>query len=66
MVGGLEIVPLLGGEPCIQRQPDHSEHSVHRRPDFVAHVGEKLGFRLPCLFSDPSSYPDASILPNHE
>ena len=38
----LRIAALLGGQFRVQQQPGHADHSIHRRADFVAHVGQKL------------------------
>ncbi len=34
--------PLHGLERGLQKQLGHSQHTIHRRADFVAHVGEKF------------------------
>ena len=39
---GGEIIALLPGERGVQRQLGHADDAVHRRADFVAHVGEKV------------------------
>ena len=39
---GRQAVALLGGQLAVERQLGHAEDAVHRRPDFVAHVGEEL------------------------
>ena len=37
-----QAIALLGRQLAVQRQLGHAEDAVHRRPDFVAHVGEEL------------------------
>ena len=41
------MLTLLGGKRRVEQQPRHADDPVHRCPDFVAHGGEKFGFR-PC------------------
>src|SRR5208283_555385 len=36
-----EVLPLLRREISIERQLRHADNGVHRRPDFVAHGGQK-------------------------
>ena len=43
---GLQVVPLLVVELGIQRQLGHADDAVHRRADFVAHVGQEGAARL--------------------
>ena len=38
----LGIFPLFGIELGVQKQIGHAQHAVHRRADFVAHVGQEL------------------------
>jgi hypothetical protein len=38
----LQAAALLLGKGCGEEQFGDAEHAVHRRADFVAHVGEKL------------------------
>ncbi len=40
------ILALLGGELSIQAELGHAENAVHRRADFVAHIGKKNTLRL--------------------
>ena len=47
-VGKVQILVLLFVQRCIQRQPQHAQHAIHGRADFMAHVGKKLAFRLAC------------------
>ncbi len=48
--GGLDIVPLFVGQFGIEEQGRHAQHTVHRGADFVAHVGQELGFGERGLF----------------
>ncbi len=40
------VVALLGSEAGAEQQAGHADHGVHRRADFVTHVGEKFRLRL--------------------
>ena len=40
-----EVLALLDGELGVERQIRHADDAVHRRPNLVAHVGEKLRFQ---------------------
>jgi hypothetical protein len=40
--GDRQELPLLRRELGVQRELEHAEHTVHRRPDLVAHVGQEL------------------------
>src|SRR3954467_11791518 len=42
--GDLQVFPLLTGKSGGQDQVRHSDDAIHRRADFVAHVGQKLPF----------------------
>ena len=37
---------LLRFELAVHQQAEHADHTVHRRANFVAHIGEKFAFRL--------------------
>ncbi|MNC26925.1 hypothetical protein D3C75_750770 [compost metagenome] len=37
------VVFLLAGQIRAQRKIGQSDNGVHRRPDFVAHIGQELG-----------------------
>ena len=37
-----QAVALIGRELAVEHQVGHADDAVHRRPDLVAHVGEKL------------------------
>ncbi len=39
-----QIVRLFGGQLSLKRQVGHSDHRIHRGPDFVTHVGQKIRF----------------------
>ena len=39
------VSPLLRSEVCFQKQLNHADDAVHRRADFVAHVGQKTALR---------------------
>ena len=41
---GLDIVALFNGQGSPQQEFGHPEHTVHGRADFVADLGQKLGF----------------------
>ena len=41
----LAYCSLLRGEVCFQQQLNHADDAVHRRADFVAHVGQKAALR---------------------
>ncbi|MNS55130.1 hypothetical protein D3C72_879560 [compost metagenome] len=43
-VDGLHVVALLDRQWRAQQQFGHAQHAVHRRADFVADLGEELGF----------------------
>ena len=43
---------LFGGQFRFQQQAGHGDDAVHRRADFVAHVGQKFGFRACGGFGD--------------
>ncbi len=60
---GLRVVPLFGGQVCIEQYTGHADHTVHRCSDFMAHVREKLALgdsgalsRAPCR-SQPERLP---------
>ena len=38
----LQVIALLIVELSIQRELEHADHAVHRRADFVTHIGEKF------------------------
>jgi hypothetical protein len=40
-----EVVPLVHGELAVEHEVRHADDAVHRRPDLVAHVREKLALR---------------------
>ena len=40
-----QVLALLAAQLGVQRQLRHADDAVHRRPDFVAHVGEELALR---------------------
>ena len=40
---GLDVLVLRGRELRLEQQAGHADDAVHRRADFVAHVGEELG-----------------------
>ena len=42
---GFGVVVLLAVEIGVQQQAGHADHTVHRRADFMAHVGEKIALR---------------------
>ena len=42
-LGGAE---LFGSQFGVEEDLDHAEHSVHRRPDLMAHVGKERALRL--------------------
>ena len=37
-----QVLALLGGQVGVERQLGHADDAVHRRADFVAHVGQEL------------------------
>ncbi len=39
-----EILALRFRDGCVQEQIGHADDRIHRRADFVAHVGEKIAF----------------------
>ena len=39
---GFDVFPLLLGQPRVGQQAGHAGDGVHRRTDFVAHVGQEL------------------------
>ncbi len=41
-----QIVRLLGSQLSLKRQVGHSNHRIHRCPDLVTHVGQKIRFRF--------------------
>ena len=41
VAGRLEVLPLLARQLGVEHQIGHAEDGVHRRADFVAHVGEE-------------------------
>ncbi len=41
-VGLVQIVTLLGAHFGLQAEPDQTEHAIHGRANFVAHVGQKF------------------------
>ena len=43
-MGFPQIVPLLGGQFGLQGQVGHADDRIHRRPNFMAHPGEKVTF----------------------
>ena len=43
---GAKVMPLFGVERRIEGQFGHPDDAVHRRPNFVAHVGQKGATRL--------------------
>ena len=42
---GFGVIALSSIQTRIEQQFGHADHAVHRRANFVAHVGEELGFR---------------------
>ncbi len=42
--GRLDVFALFVGQFGVQQQGGHANDSVHRRANFVAHVGQKFGF----------------------
>ncbi len=36
---------LFRGKLGVQQQAGHADHAVHRRSNFMAHVGQKFAFR---------------------
>ena len=46
----LEVLALLGLELARQRQFGETDHAIHRRADFVAHIGEEGGLGLGSAF----------------
>ncbi len=40
---GFDIFPLFVGQFRVEQQRNHADDAVHRRADFVAHVGEERG-----------------------
>ena len=45
-----EIVPLLGRQSGVERQVRHADDAVHRRADFVAHVGQEFALGAAARF----------------
>ena len=41
-----QVIALLNGEVGAQRQVGHADNRIHRRADFMAHVGQEIRFRL--------------------
>ena len=48
-----KVLALRGGEFGFHAQLGHAKNSIHRRPDFMAHVSEEFAFCLACLFGSP-------------
>ena len=46
----LDVVALLGGQRGVEQQLGHAEDAVHRRADFMAHVGQELALGHTRLF----------------
>ncbi len=44
MADGLGVVELRGGQGRVEQEVGHPDDAVHRGADFVAHVGQELGF----------------------
>ena len=40
------IVALLGIQRCAQHQMAHADDRIHRRADFMAHIGQKIRLQL--------------------
>ncbi|EGY02363.1 hypothetical protein AZA_21720 [Nitrospirillum viridazoti Y2] len=38
-------VPLLRGQPGVRQQLGQAQDGVHRRADFMTHIGQEIGFR---------------------
>ena len=53
---GVGIVALLRGQVRVQQQAGHADHTVHRRADLMAHVGQEFGFAAVGVFGgDPGA-----------
>ncbi len=46
----VEVLALLGVQVGVERQLGHADDAVHRRADFVAHVGQELALGPVRLF----------------
>ena len=45
----VDVVVLARVQSAAQRQIGHAQNGVHRRADFVAHVGQETRFRVGCV-----------------
>ena len=47
---GFDVFPLFAGKPCVEQQPGHADHAIHRRANFMAHARQKRRFCFIGLF----------------
>ena len=50
---GVEVVTLLGVGNRVIQQVTVADHRVHRRPDFMGHIGQEFAFGAACGFGLP-------------